>query len=47
MKNENTYVEFQATSRFMIFLAKIFGRKISNNVYMWRGKMWICGEIKE
>lgn len=31
--------------RYMYWLARIFGKKITTNLYEWRGKLWICGEV--
>jgi len=32
--------------RYMFWMARIFGRKLTAQAYEWRGKMWIVGEVK-
>ena len=34
------------TQKFMFVLAKIFGKKITKNLYAWRGKIWVTGELE-
>lgn len=35
----------QQPQKLMFILAKIFGKKIAKNLYIWRNKIWVTGEL--
>lgn len=45
--SEDWMPEFkQETRRWMFWFARIFGIKRSENLYYWRGKYWVTGEVE-
>lgn len=35
------------TRWWMFWMARLFGKRVAKNIYMWRGKWWVCGEVSE
>lgn len=40
-------LSFQTETRWYMFkAAKLFGKRLADNMYEWRGKIWVTGEVK-
>lgn len=46
--SEHQFSKFTiARQRWQFFLAQVFGKRIAKNVYRWRGRWWVCGDVKD
>lgn len=48
MSEKYFMMELHAETRWWKFLfARIFGKKLVKNMYMYRGKVWVTGKVEE